>query len=161
MRSASSGFFAFVLFLAIAVLLIGCAISPPELGPKPEIYGLAMESWKSQAIDDFRAWLIALDPKSATQLRKTGEVSFNYVDLQTQDPTHAAMVAKYARTLDAKQTEKTGLIFRSTPQTITFRWDKDKASGKFIRGQYSVVIQFAEGADSTLALSYPILKGAR
>jgi len=139
---------------------MGCSC-PLQLGPKPEMYGVAGQGWKGQVVDDFRAWLVNLDPKSAAVLRKTGEVSFNYADLQRQDPTHAALVAKYAQTLDDRQAASTGLIFRSTPQAVTFRWLKDDASGKFIPGEYIISIQFTEGNNSSLMLSDPLVKGTQ
>lgn len=145
----------------MAILFIGCAAGPLQLGPKPEIYGVAEQSWKGPVIDDFRAWLTNLEPKSAAVLRKTGEVSFNYPELQRQDPTHAALVAKYAQTLDDRQTTRTGLIFRSTPQTITFLRTKDDTSGKFIPGEYVISIRFAEGNNSSLMLSEPLVKGTQ
>jgi hypothetical protein len=141
---------------AIAILFIGCS-GPPKLGPKPDSYNsYASERWKSGLVDDFRAWLATLDAKSAGVLEKTGEVSLSYQDLTKNDPTHAALVERFARLLDSREASESGSIFESTPDTVTFIAGKDPDSGAIIPGQYSVAITFLQRDKVVWLLSYPL-----
>ena len=136
--------------------IAGCS-GPPKLGPKPGSYdSFTSEQWKSGLVDDFRAWLTTLDSKSAGVLKKTGKVSFSYQELTKNDPTHAALVEKFTRLLDSREASQSGLIFESTPDTVTFLASKDPNSGAIFPGQYSVTVTFLQRREVSLLLSYPL-----
>jgi hypothetical protein len=142
------------LFCFGIMLLAGCS-SQPKLGPKPDTYGMASQAWESKIVDEFRSWLEKLDAKQADVLKKKGEVIIPFAELKQADPVKAKLVSDFARTIDARREQSTGMIFESVPQEISFVSGKD-VSGNAIAGQYLIVIQFVRGDKIALALSNPL-----
>jgi hypothetical protein len=145
---------------AAAALAHGCAGGDKlELGPKPAAYSGQMAG-ESQTVDDMRAWLQSLTPEQAKTLEETGEIVLRYADLKASDPTHAQIVAKYAKALEARLAQKMQARGMPAPlfsvETVSFVRVTHDARRRPARGAYEFRIEFADGSFSNLQLSDPL-----
>ncbi len=138
--------------LVTSLLICGCAggtRSAVELGPKPSLR--AAEGWKSQAVDDLRAWLGNVTPQQADQLEQTGVLTTSYQEIKSSDPAHAQIVDTYVEGLRSSIAEKARAKGFTLPQS-------DPLNVSFVKsrtGGYEFDIEFTDGSTSSLPLALP------
>ena len=138
--------------VAASILLAhGCGGAKTAIGAKPAIYTSQMAD-QSQTVDELRAWLQSLRADDARKLEETGAVAFGYQDLSASDPTHAQVVDRYVKSLEAGLAGQMQAVGKPAPsfsvQTVSFTRQG--------RGAYHFEVRWAPNGGTRLALSDPL-----
>ena len=137
-----------VLALVAAVLVIAVVCAFLLAHPKKVILGTkeaVREPFLEPYQDQMRTWLQNLSDRDMRTLQQTGSVTLTYQDLQTSDPSHAALLARYVEDRLSRTMMNIPPDLRDQlPESITF-----KGSG----GAYKSTVTCTKGIHMHLKLS--------